>query len=79
MHALREWSHRANPEDLEADFYVIEDGLIARVEDLAAQGELDLDHSFYIESPDGRELCTSLDDFSAVWLGEDIQTKVKPP
>ena len=69
---FREWSHRSDINSFEADYYTIDAGLIALVEQLAAQGSLQLHCHFAIGSPRGGVLCASWDDFSVVKLSDEI-------
>ena len=76
VHALRPWSFRDDPRNFEADSYTIDDGFIAAVEREVAVGTLQLDHHFGIVAPDGRLLCSSLDEFTVVTLAEDITRRI---
>jgi hypothetical protein len=46
------------------------------VEHEIATGKLQLDHHFGIVAPDGRSLCSSLDDFRVVTLADDIRQRI---
>lgn len=74
--AFREWSHRAQPQEFEADFYTIDRRFVVLAERLAAAGELHLDHHLHILAPDGRLLCGGLDDFTIVTLADDIRERI---
>ncbi|HEX8371894.1 MAG TPA: hypothetical protein VF585_03870 [Chthoniobacterales bacterium] len=76
VHTFREWSHRHDASTFEADYYSIDAQFVAAVEQLAALGELRLDHHFGIVAPDGRALCHSMDDFTIVTLADDIRHKL---
>lgn len=76
VHTFREWSHRDRPDTFEADSYSIDVRFIATVEREITSGKLQLDHHFGIVAPDGRSLCSSLDDFTVVTLADDIKQKI---
>jgi hypothetical protein len=76
VHTFREWSHRDDPRTFEADSYLIDARFILAVERELAGGRLQLDHHFWIASPDGRALCTSLDDFTVITLADDIKERM---
>jgi hypothetical protein len=73
VHTFREWSYRGRPDTFEADSYSIDSRFIAAVQREIASGKLQLDHHFGIVAPDGRPLCSSLDDFTVVTLADDIK------
>ncbi len=75
--AFRPWSHRNQPETFEANYYTIDEAFIAMAEKLMENDVLELDHHFSISAPDGRGLCSSLDDFCIVNLADDIKAKIK--
>lgn len=76
VHAFREWSHRDKPDMFEADSYAIDARFIAAVEREILSGTLQLYHHFWIVSPEGQALCSSLDDFTVVTLAEDIKQRI---
>ena len=76
VHTFREWSHRDRPDTFEADSYSVDSRFIAAVEREIAGGKLQLDHHFGIVAPDGRPLCSSLDDFTVVTLADDIKQRI---
>ena len=76
VHAFREWSHRERPDTFEADSYSIAPGFIAAIERDLAGGNLRLYAHFWIVGPDGRALCSSLDDFTVVTLDDDIKKTI---
>ena len=76
VHTFREWSHRDDSKSFEADSYSIAPRFIEVVEREIASGKLQLDHHFGIVAPDGRSLCSSLDDFTVVTLADDIKQKI---
>jgi hypothetical protein len=76
VQAFREWSHRDQADTFEADYYRIDARLIAAVEQTIDRGELQLDHHFGIVAPDGRPLCSSMDDFAVVALAEDVKQRI---
>ena len=76
VRAFREWSHRDQAEAFEADYYQIDARFIAAIEQAIARGELQLDHHFGIVTPDGRPLCSSMDDFAVVALAEDVRDSI---
>jgi len=75
--AFREWSHRDQTDTFEADSYSIDPRFIASIERKIASGEVRLDHHFWIVAPDGRPLCSSLDDFTVVTLAEEIKQRIQ--
>jgi len=72
VHAFKQWSHRSDPASFEADDCLIAAEFISLAEQLAARGELKLDHRLGISAPDGRLLCASWDDFMIVKLADDV-------
>lgn len=76
VQAFRPWSHRESPSTFEADCYRIDADFVAAVEQAIERGTLQLDHHFGIVAPDGRPLCSSMDDFSVVTLAADIQERI---
>jgi hypothetical protein len=76
VHTFREWSYRDRPDTFEADSYSIDSRFIAAVQREIASGKLQLDHHFGIVAPDGRPLCSSLDDFTVVTLADDIKQRI---
>src|SRR4030095_5375434 len=76
VHTFREWSDRDRPDTFEADSYSIDSRFIAAVQREIASGKLQLDHHFGIVAPDGRPLCSSLDDFTVVTLADDIKQRI---
>ena len=74
---FRAWSHRDQQDRFEANYYTVNNEFIAKAEQLAARGELELYHHFWIHAPDGQRLCSSLDDFVVVRLADDIREKIK--
>ncbi len=77
VHAFRRWSHRADAQSFEADYYTIDAEFIALAEQLAGRGELQLYSHIGLGSPDGRLLCTSWDDFMVVKLDEEIRERIR--
>ena len=77
VHAFREWSHRERPDSFEADYYSIEPRFIAGIEREIASGKLKLYAHFWIVAPDGRTICSSLDDFTVVTLDDETRKKIQ--
>ena len=73
VHAFKPWSHRSDTNRFEADEYSIDADFIARSEEIAARGALELGHHLEISGPDGRLLCASWDDFMVVKLADDLR------
>jgi hypothetical protein len=77
VRAFRQWSHRKDVARFEADEYSINTDFIALTEQLAARGELELEHHFGISASDGRLLCASWDDFMVVTLADDVREAIQ--
>lgn len=77
VRCFRQWSHRKDPARFEADNYSINNDFIALAEQLAARGELELEHHFGISESDGRLLCASWDDFMVVKLADDVREAIQ--
>jgi hypothetical protein len=75
--AFREWSHRADINTFEADYYTIDQGFISLIERLVAEGHLELYCHFAIGSPRGGLLCSSWDDLRAVKLAPEIEEQLR--
>jgi len=75
--AFREWSHRSDVNSFEADYYTVDNGLIALVEQLTGDSELELHSQFGIGSPLGTLLCSSWDDFNMVKLADEILQRIR--
>ena len=73
---FREWSHRNNSKNFEADYYGFDQRFIELAEQLVAAGALPLDHHFTIVAYDDRLLCDSQDDCTLMMLAEDIKEKI---
>jgi len=76
VQAFRRWSHRENASIFEADYYQIDASFIEAVEQAVDRGTLQLDHHFGILAPDGRPLCSSMDDFAIVTLAAEIEERI---
>ena len=68
--------HRSASDTFEADYYSIDARFISAVEREIASGKLQLDHHFWIATPDGRLLCNSMDDCTVITFAEDIKKKI---
>jgi len=77
VHAFREWSHRDRPASFEADYYSMDSRFIAAIEREIASGKLQLYAHFWIVAPDGRAICSSLDDFTVVTLEDETRKRIQ--
>jgi hypothetical protein len=76
---LRPWSHRAKPEQFEADYYTIDEGFITELASLLEANPADLDqcHHLWIASDTEGSILDSLDNFTIVNLKGSIEEKLR--
>jgi len=76
---LRPWSFRENPQNYDADYYVIDKRFKGKTRELIGINPKDLDvcHHIYITSPGGNQLFSSVDNFWQVELSDEIREALK--
>ena len=75
---LHPWSSRSNAASHEADFDILDSGLLTAMRELLHENPHDLDfiHHLSMISPDGKCLVSSMDNFAIVHLAELVQSKL---
>ncbi len=72
--SLKHWSHRQNPEQYEADYYVITPAFVTKLSNLvdSAPQTLDVCHHMSAIDENGTLLFSSMDNFCTMEFREDV-------